>query len=994
MVTGSSGGFVTVWDMKTKKESLTLNNMGRKAVSAVAWDPEKPTRLVTAVPLEQDPLILVWDLRNPNAPEKTLRGHDSGVLSLSWCPQDPDLLLSCGKDNRTICWNTQTGEPYGDFSVVTNWTFQTRWNPHNPNLFATASFDGKLSVQTIQSTGTDAGRQQANQNQALDGEDFFAKAQTQPQAANFTLPKTPKWLERPVSVSFGFGGRVVTVAPTGSGRTSKVQISKFEVDSTVGTATDSFEKALQGGDLKSICESRVSKAKTDEEKADWEVIETLISNNPRKQLVDHLGFSKEVDEATDGMANLGVEKDEKKASSSLGVPQINGGAKGHSRGLSSFFGDTGDSDNFLTDLAASKGAKTNNPFQLYSGSESDADRKITKALLLGQFEKALEVCLKEDRLSDAFMVAICGGQSCIEKAQAAYFSKQTGGPNYLRLLASVVGKNLWDVVYNADLANWKEVMATLCTFADEKDFPDLCEALGDRLEEHYKDDDEKEARKDASFCYLAGSKLEKVTAIWLAEFREVEAAATTDESDGSAFSVHARGLQNLIEKVTVFRKVTNFQDPELRKTSDWKLESLYSKYIEYSDILTAHGQLQVAERYLDLLPLQYPEADVARSRIKRATKKAAPALVTNSAAASRSKPLPTIGGAPSRSTTFTPSTPQSGNPYAPPVPALTSNPYASPIQAQQSNPYAPSAQALSQQPNPYAPVGGYQQPQQMQMGSQYGAPPPRAAIPPPPRAFNQSPSIPPPSQAQNMSNWNDIPESFSKAPTSRRGTPGPGAQAVSSPFPGQPPMASQGPAPPMAPQYGSRQRATPPAPPPPKGAAPPPRVTSPLAGNAPQSFGQPQRPSSSAANAYAPTPGSITSPSMAPPMMNPPIARGPSPYNPPPSNAPPPSRYAPNPATQNLGPQSRPPMAPPPQGSFHQAGPPPSNPYAPQQQSQPPTPSPYAPGPPQQMQSQPPPQQQERPEPSSRPTTAQLEQRRAAVRRNRKPSLTAVIVVY
>ena len=41
LVTGSSGGFVTVWDVKSKKESLTLNNVGRKAVSAVAWDPER-----------------------------------------------------------------------------------------------------------------------------------------------------------------------------------------------------------------------------------------------------------------------------------------------------------------------------------------------------------------------------------------------------------------------------------------------------------------------------------------------------------------------------------------------------------------------------------------------------------------------------------------------------------------------------------------------------------------------------------------------------------------------------------------------------------------------------------------------------------------------------------------------------------------------------------------------------------------------------------------
>jgi protein transport protein SEC31 len=28
-----------------------------------------------------------------------------GVLSLSWCRADSDLLLSAGKDNRVICWN-------------------------------------------------------------------------------------------------------------------------------------------------------------------------------------------------------------------------------------------------------------------------------------------------------------------------------------------------------------------------------------------------------------------------------------------------------------------------------------------------------------------------------------------------------------------------------------------------------------------------------------------------------------------------------------------------------------------------------------------------------------------------------------------------------------------------------------------------------------------------------------------------------------------------
>lgn len=33
-------------------------------------DLEQPTKLITATPLESDPVILVWDLRNSHAPER------------------------------------------------------------------------------------------------------------------------------------------------------------------------------------------------------------------------------------------------------------------------------------------------------------------------------------------------------------------------------------------------------------------------------------------------------------------------------------------------------------------------------------------------------------------------------------------------------------------------------------------------------------------------------------------------------------------------------------------------------------------------------------------------------------------------------------------------------------------------------------------------------------------------------------------------------------
>ena len=42
-----------------------------------------------------------------------LIGHERGIFSVLWCHQDADMLLSCGKDNRALCWNPQTSEIIG-----------------------------------------------------------------------------------------------------------------------------------------------------------------------------------------------------------------------------------------------------------------------------------------------------------------------------------------------------------------------------------------------------------------------------------------------------------------------------------------------------------------------------------------------------------------------------------------------------------------------------------------------------------------------------------------------------------------------------------------------------------------------------------------------------------------------------------------------------------------------------------------------------------------
>nr|POE83344.1 protein transport protein sec31 [Quercus suber] len=922
LATGSSGGFVTVWDVKQKRDILTLNNQGRKAVSAVAWDPEESTKLVTATPNDQEALINLWSLRNSAAPERTLKGHELGVLGLSWCIQDTDLLLSCGKDNRTICWNSRTGEKYGDFAAGSNWAFQTKWNPHNPNLIASASFDGKILVTSIQATNTKT-EEQINASQNLDGEDFFAKAQSQPQSISFSLPKAPKWAARPASVSFGFGGKLVRLSADGS-RKSKVSIETFAVDSKIGQTAQEFETKLQSGDLASICGAKIEAAKTDEEKADWRVIETLHAGKSRKKLREYIGFP--TDDAIDGPAEK---------TDAVDVNPSKAGSKADGTTDDDIFGNGDDGDAFLANLASTKGAKTNSPFHIYKDTESDANKSITRALMLGQFEKALDVCLKEDRMSDAFMIAVCGGQACIDKAQTAYLKKKAQGPNYLRLLASIVGKNLWDVVHNADLQNWKEVMATLCTYADETEFADLCEALGDRLEEAYEQgNDSTSLRRDASFCYLAGSKLEKVVNNWVQELQEQEKSALKNSESENDFSVHAQCLQDFIEKVSVFRMVTDFQDPELQAAADWKLAPLYTLYAEYANILASHGSLASAEQYLNLLPSKFQGADSAQSRIRQATasgKKAASTTARQMPATQRPKPA-----APAASTPFQPTNPlinQARNPpshapsnaapspYAPagtPATMPTASPYAPP-----ANSYAPMGYQATQPTAPFGQpttYGNYQPPQQ------------QVVMPPPPHSGTSAPSAPPPSAARNMTNWNDMPEGFIKdrQPTSRRGTPGP--QPVVSPFPNaQPPVMS-----PPPPGGAFMPKPSTPLPPPPRAGEATPKMTSP-------SMAQP----ASIARVSSPyTPAHMSGAgSTLPTPMGPPVPRGASPYQPPPSVSAgaPSNRYAPAPGTQpSAGPAALPPqrnVAPNPYSAQ-------SNPYGAQQLQQPQAPAaPAAPPP-------------------------------------------------
>ncbi|KAK7443253.1 protein transport protein S31 [Stygiomarasmius scandens] len=1113
----SSTGYTVVWDLRGKREVVALaygggagtlagqmnagNGLavgGRRGMSAIAWHPDNATRLVTASEDDSSPIIMVWDLRNARAPEKILTGHEKGVLSLSWCKQDPDLLLSCGKDNRALCWNPQTSEIIGELPSADNWAFQVEWCPRNPDLLATAFFDGTVGIHSIQTTNESSASAAAAPVPAADGSDVFDVPgfSRSSQGGTLSLKQPPKWLRRPASASFGFGGKLVTVSnlssAQGKNQSSVVHLRDVITENELVERAKKLEAALDGDSLKAFAEGKT----TDRTGETWKALLSLFQADSRDELVTLLGFSKaevaarvaeaveklkanvqaeiasselteqdigdakapvvsfaepEVEETpvageevvgdvdalpdsaglekTPSEVSIGATSDATSAATRLGltetestttVPSLFGddNVPGIPNDGGDFFsaigmGGAGDParqvlvphTNYGLDssVAATIGSRPssaassvikNNTFRIYPSDESETERLVTKALVLGDFESAVELCLSSDRFADALLLSVRGGPELLQKTQQAYFERQTISSPYLRLFQSIVTNDLVDIVQNADLQEWQEIFVVLCTFASKEEFSGLSEQLGRRLEFQYtiaksSSDEELRAkagdfRRYATLTYLAAGRLERLVNIWSEELIEEEAALVT-QVQGTHYSAHAHALQTFVEKVTVFRAATKYVDGDLALATTspegpeaeakvYKLSALYDKYFEYADLLASQGLVKEGAAFLKLTPADYKGSEVGDGVRKDLTSQRSRLLVATNAVAGPSR-LPATAPI----TTTATASRGTYSAYAASTTAYGVQPAAQapipPIQASSYSTYAPQTQTMYSQPPP-APVPSAYPPQPNYVpaggsgpGSSYSPfnaqnnltqpphlrqqPQPQSSMLPPPRASGPpsgpTPTAPPPPKRTENGGWNDAPAVIQSRPQSSNTMHRDKLPAITSPFPNAPSPSGTafgspnvGMAPP--PRPGSRGVAPPPTGPPPRGAS--------------QMYPPPPRPPSGASGPGMPPPprGPVQAGQTPPPPSG--YARPPLPNQ---MQSPPGAAFAQARATPPPGPYAR---ATPPPGQMHspiQGGgpyaPPPGavaqsqsqGPYAPppggQPSSQQPAPGPYAPPP-------------------------------------------------
>ncbi|NXF17876.1 SC31A protein, partial [Rhodinocichla rosea] len=593
LASASPSGRATVWDLRKNEPIIKVSDHNnRMHCSGLAWHPEVATQMVLASEDDRLPVIQMWDLRFASSPLRVLESHTRGILAIAWSMADPELLLSCGKDAKILCSNPNTGEVVlYELPTNTQWCFDIQWCPRNPAVLSAASFDGRISVYSIMGGSADGLRQkQVDQLSSSFGNlDPFGTGQplpplqlpqqTAPQSVVMPLKKPPKWIRRPMGASFSFGGKLVTFEnskpPQQPGMEQQQQhphvyVSQVVTEKEFLARSNQLQEAVQSQGFVSYCQKKMDMALADFERNVWAFLKVNFEEDSRVRYLELLGYRKD-----DLKKKVNVQY--APAESDGSVP--NEGDEGQTT-EEQFSGETlKDHKKESEDLGP---AKTTFNISV----SGDVDGLITQALLTGNFESAVDLCLHDNRMADAIILAIAGGQELLSRTQEKYFAKMRS--KITRLITAVVTKNWKEIVQSCDLQNWREALAAVLTYARPDEFTALCDLLGSRLE----NEGDSILQTQACLCYICAGNVDKLVACW------------TKVQDGNS----PLSLQDLIEKVVILRKavqLTQAVDPNAMGAL------LAEKMSQYANLLAAQGSLAAA---LSFLPANTNQPNIVQLR--------------------------------------------------------------------------------------------------------------------------------------------------------------------------------------------------------------------------------------------------------------------------------------------------------------------------------------------------------------------------------------------
>jgi len=219
-------GVVVVFDSKKKKNVMKFGGDNIKWKNAL-WVPTEKTFMITISDDSNGNQVVLWDVRNINAPAKIFEGHKEGVVSICWCQTDDNVFATSGHD-KTMIWDYKNAKTICEFKSEPNcYDTIVSWSALE-GRFCTESLDGKTKFFTISDYGND---------------------------------KHPKWMERCAGIAFGFGGKRIEF--------NKVQLILKKIQSNIEI------KKMEKGEIEEYCEEKGNSTEGEEQQS-WKLINSMV----------------------------------------------------------------------------------------------------------------------------------------------------------------------------------------------------------------------------------------------------------------------------------------------------------------------------------------------------------------------------------------------------------------------------------------------------------------------------------------------------------------------------------------------------------------------------------------------------------------------------------------------------------------------------------------------------------------------------------------------
>ena len=247
--------------------------------------------------------------------------------------------------------------------------------------------------------------------------------------------RAPKWLKRPCGAAFGFGGKIAMFG----GASKRVTVADAVTDSRIVSRAGELSAALEAQDLPGFCERKAAAAVSERDRGEWNLMRVLCSQEQRQLLLGFLGVAEDkpltpVQAAAPPQGRPRGESNEdpgalfaQLAVATEQAEQVQHGENGEAEPPAAQSPSVG---------ASADGGGGGLAQQIVTAD----DPKLSRAVLNGNFEAAVERCMRSGRYADGLVLAASGGPELWTATRDEYL--QSSRTPFMQTLSAIVHQDL------------------------------------------------------------------------------------------------------------------------------------------------------------------------------------------------------------------------------------------------------------------------------------------------------------------------------------------------------------------------------------------------------------------------------------------------------------------------------------------------------------------------------------------------------------------------